>query len=77
MSTVRFKKTLFWDVDIERLNPEIDWYFIIERIAEYGDIEDFEWMRKNFLPEKISYVIKTSRALSKRTINFLKLFYEN
>jgi hypothetical protein len=42
------KKTLFWDVDIDQLSPERDWFFIIERILEHGDIDDFEWMRNFF-----------------------------
>lgn len=77
MNTEIFRKTLFWDVDTEALNPEKDWYFIIERILEYGDIEDFEWLKKNYPSEKIRYILKTSRVLSKKTLNFLKLFYED
>lgn len=78
-----FKKTpllerrLFWDVDGEKLEPERDWFFIIERIVEYGDLKDFEWLKENFPSEKIRYVLKTSRILSKKTLNLLKLLYED
>jgi hypothetical protein len=66
------KKTLFWDVDIDQLSPERDWFFIIERILEHGDIDDFEWMRKFFSEEQINTVLRKSRNISKRTISLCK-----
>jgi len=36
------KKTLFWDVDLEALSIEKDWFFIIERVLEFGDIQDLK-----------------------------------
>ncbi len=71
-----FKKTLFWDVDINRLNPERDWYFIIERIVEYGDLEEIDWLKRNYPPERLRYVMTTSRILSKKTLNFLRLLID-
>lgn len=64
------KKTLFWDVDTERLSYENDCFFIIERIFEFGDIEDFIWIKKVFKKELIEFTIRKSRSLSKRTRNF-------
>ncbi|NWF76292.1 MAG: hypothetical protein HXY53_06975 [Nitrospirae bacterium] len=52
------KKTLFWDVDTEKLSSENDWFFIIERILEYGDIDDFLWMRNFFRKDLIEFQIK-------------------
>jgi hypothetical protein len=40
------KKSLFGDVDTALLSPESDWFFIIERILEFGDIDDLKWMKK-------------------------------
>ncbi len=72
------KKTLFWDVNIDQLSPERDWFFIIERILEHGDIDDFEWMKKSFSEEKIKSVLKKSRSISKKTHALLRaLGYEN
>ncbi len=61
------KKSLFWDVDRDKLSPERDWYFIIERILEFGDIDDVLWMESTFHREKITETIKKSRILSTRT----------
>jgi hypothetical protein len=35
-----FKRSPFWDIDIEKLPIEKDWFFIIERTLEFGDIDD-------------------------------------
>ena len=61
------KKSLFWDVDREKLSPEKDWYFIIERILEFGDIDDVIWMELTFSRDKITETLKKSRILSNRT----------
>jgi hypothetical protein len=42
------KQSLFWDVDREKLSSDEDWFFIIERILEFGDIDDLFWMKRTF-----------------------------
>ncbi len=65
-----YKKSLFWDVDINKLSIEKDWFFIIERILEFGDIDDFLRMKKAFPEEKIKTVFQKSRILSPRTRSY-------
>lgn len=67
------KKQLFWDVISEKLNKETDWFFIIERVLEYGDIEDWAWLKDNFTNEQITEVGSKSRILSPKTKAFLKV----
>lgn len=64
------KKSLFWDVDAESLSPEKDWHFIIERILEFGDIDDLVWMKRTFPKEKIEETLRRSRILSPRTLSY-------
>jgi len=64
------KKTLFWDVDRNHLSCENDWFFIIERILEFGDIDDLIWMKNCFSKEQIKDTIQKSRILSPRTRSF-------
>lgn len=66
------KKSLFWDVDREKLSSEKDWYFIIERILEFGDIDDVLWMETTFPRDKIAETIKKSRVLSNKTRSYCK-----
>ncbi len=66
------KQTLFWDVERDTLSPDEDWFFIVERILEFGDIEDLFWMRNTFSEDKIKETVKKSRILSKRTFSYCK-----
>jgi len=66
------KKSLFWDVEPDRLSPESDWFFIIERILEFGDIDDLRWMKKKFTAEQIKHTVEKSRILTPRCISFCR-----
>lgn len=66
------KQSLFWDVDREKLSSDKDWFFIIERILEFGDIDDLFWMKQTFSKDKIKDTVKKSRILSKRTRSYCK-----
>jgi hypothetical protein len=71
METIR-KKSLFWDTEPESLSLESHWFFIIERILEFGDIDDLRWMKDNFTLEQIRETAEKSRALTKRSLSFCK-----
>ncbi len=70
--TVLHKKSLFWDIEPGSLSPESHWFFIIERMLEFGDIEDLRWMKKTFTSEQIRYTVEKSRNLTLRSRSFCK-----
>jgi len=37
------KQSLFWDVDIEKIDPDAHKFFIARRIFEKGDLDDLRW----------------------------------
>jgi len=67
-----FKKSLWGDVDTEKLSCENDWFFIIKRILELGDIDDLTWMKETFSEERIQDTIRKSRILSAMTRSYCK-----
>ena len=69
-------KKYFWDVDFSKLDKDDFSYFIIERLLEYGDTEDTEWMKNNFKESEIKEVTLNSKRLSKRSSNFWHLFFK-
>jgi len=69
----QYKKSLFGDVDRDRLSPERDWFFIAERILEFGDIDDLFWLKETFPKEKIKDAVQKSRILSSRTRAYCKV----
>jgi len=68
----RYKKSLFWDINREKLSSEKDWFFIIERVLEFGDIDDLFWMKKTFPKKKVEDTIRKSRILSSKTRSYCK-----
>ena len=67
-----YKKSLFWDVDTGKLSPGKDWFFIIERILEFGDIDDLLWMKKNFTAKQIEETVQRSRILTQMSLAYCK-----
>ena len=37
------KQVLFWDIDIKKLDAKVNRDFVIERILQQGDYDDFNW----------------------------------
>jgi len=64
----------FWDTDIYALDENTYSTFIIERLLEYGDDEAIQWVRSVYTKEMIAQVVRTSRRLSRKTVNFWALY---
>jgi hypothetical protein len=60
----------FWDVDPVTLDVSKYPRYVIERLLEYGDLPSVRWMERRFSREEIVEVLKTSRALSRKSANF-------
>lgn len=73
MNTQNLDKTLFWEADIEKLNLENDYYYIINRILTKGDKKDRTWMFEHFTLDKIQFVVENTRELKE---SFRKIFLE-
>jgi hypothetical protein len=67
-----YKKSLFWDVDTTKLSPERDWFFIIERVLEFGDVDDLLWMKKHFTKNQIEETVQRSRILTQMSLAYCK-----
>lgn len=72
----KYLRKYFWDVDFKGLSKEKDYFFIIERLLEFGDLKSVSWLRTVFSEQKIKEVIKKSRGLSDRSCNFWSAIYQ-
>ncbi len=61
-------KTLFWD--IKEINLKENDSYVIDRILNFGDIQDFIWAVDFYGEEKIRENIKKSRTLDAKSFNF-------
>ncbi len=67
------KKRLFWDKS--SLNPESDKYIITERILEWGTEGEFKTALSLYGADFITRVVKESRNLSPKTVNYFSLIF--
>jgi hypothetical protein len=67
METLK-KPSLFWDVS--RVDPKSHQKFIIERILDFGDQEDFKWAVDYYGKDKVVENLIKSKKLSKKSILF-------
>ena len=70
---MKFRQTLFWDVNPKNIDPQKNAQYIIERIADFGNDNDVRWMVHYYNRKKIRSVISKSRCISPMTRNFWML----
>jgi len=61
--STEFDKFLFWDINIDKLTVENDYFFIIKRIIIKGNKQDRIKMWKLFSKDKIRKVLLESREI--------------
>lgn len=74
MKIPKYIKILFWDTD--RINPELHFAYIINRVLDYGNPTSVKWLLKHFTSKQIRYVIKHRRGLSRKTAYFWAYYYK-
>ncbi|MCL5670608.1 MAG: antitoxin family protein [Acidobacteria bacterium] len=68
-------RALFWDVNVETLDPKQYPDYTIGRVLEYGDDAAVTWMRENFSEADIKRVLMKDHTLSKKSANYWALVY--
>jgi hypothetical protein len=71
---IDFSKRLFWDIDIQSLNPQTDRFFIIERVMNYGLWNDFVRLIHLYGKDIVKTEVVKSTYLKKDVLNFLCLY---
>ena len=68
-------KYLFWDTNTRKLDYESRASFVLERVFTMGMQED-EWeVNKFYGKERIRQEVVKCRALDRKTLNYLSVFY--
>lgn len=70
-----FHKSLFWDVDPEKLDWERNRRFIIERVLVRGGMKDVQQIFKQYTTSQIVRSVKESRDLDAVTHNFCSNYF--
>ena len=64
---MKFRQSLFWDVDPKTIDPEKNAEYIIERILDLGNDEEVRWMWKRYAKGIIYEVAVHRRGLHPTT----------
>jgi hypothetical protein len=71
-------KHLFWDYEWDSVIENLNSHFVIARVLELGDKEEFKILRSVVKDESIINFLKSEKAqrlLSKQSLNFWKIYY--
>ena len=58
---------LFWDTDVHKLDLARHTNYIITRVLEKGDLEDWNWLRWTYGEARIARVTRENRKLNRQT----------
>ena len=74
---MKFRQTLFWDTNPEKIDTEKNAQYIIERILDFGRDEEVRWLKKFYDTSRIRKVVEKSRSLRTRTKNLWILLLQD
>ena len=69
-------KRIFWDTNFENLDYDKNYRSIIERVFDWGDIEDIRQVRRYYGDEKVIEALTTAKYLFDETIHFCSAIFE-
>ena len=72
--SMRFRQSLFWDVEPKTLNPRKHRKYIIERILQYGNDREVRWLVNQYSRRQLREVACGSRVLDPKTRALWQLF---
>ena len=75
-SALNLNKSLFWDVDYQRLDSVRDADFIIERVLNYGDEKDFKTAINFYGLEMIKQSAKRVKYINEKNLNFWAVIFQ-
>lgn len=73
---IKFRQSLFWDVDPKTINPKKHAKYIIERILDFGNDKEVRWLFRNYPKSLIKEVVLKSRVLHSKSKNLWLLLYQ-
>ncbi len=59
---MKFRRSLFWDVDPKTIDEKKHARYIIERILDFGIDEEVHWLFRRYPREKIAAVLRLPRS---------------
>lgn len=64
---MKFRQTLFWDVNPKNIDTKKNAQYIIERILDFGNDKEVKWLWNFYDKSLLKKVVEKSRCLMPRT----------
>ncbi len=64
---IKFRQALFWDADPQKIDPQRNAQYIIERIFDFGNDEEIKWVWNFYDKRLLRDVLEKSRCLMPET----------
>jgi hypothetical protein len=68
---IKFSQNLFWDVDENDLDMDKHKEFIVERVLDYGFINDWQIIKAYYSLDKLGEIAKDIRSLMPKSLAFI------
>ena len=68
---LRLSPHLFWDIDIAKADMDTYPAQIIQRVLEYGNLQDWHLIRSYYGLDRIVSICKTLRTLDPRALSYI------
>ncbi len=72
----RFTEAIFWDTNIDNIDVKKHAEYIIERVLNYGRLEDWHELKRLYTLEVILEKARNIKDLHPRSLSFLSLYFD-
>lgn len=70
MDNLLLRPTLFWDVNIDNLDPEKNAQFIVGRVLDFGNLKEWQMIKEYYGRSEIKKMAKNHVFFNQRNANF-------
>ena len=74
---MKFRQSLFWDTNPNKIDVKKNASYIIERVLELGQDKEVRWLWKFYDKKLLKKVVEKSRCLRPETKNLWTLMLKN
>lgn len=74
---MKFRQSLFWDVDPKKIDIEKNAQYVIERIFDFGNDKEIKWLWSFYDKALLKKVVEKSRCLMPETKKLWMLMLKN
>lgn len=74
---MKFRQSLFWDVNPAKIDAKKNARYVIERVLDFGNDKEVKWLWDFYGKELLGKAVEKSRCLSPQTKNLWLLMLKN